>query len=44
MAKIRKLSDKCLLVAEDKYTKFEKEHEEIIEEVEDLEMETEGEE
>jgi NOL1/NOP2/sun family putative RNA methylase len=43
LAKIKKLSDKCLLVAEDKYEKFEREHEKIIDEVEEIEMETEGE-
>jgi NOL1/NOP2/sun family putative RNA methylase len=38
LAKIKKLSDKCLLIEEDKFTKFEKEY---VDEAEDLEMEVE---
>lgn len=43
LAKIKKLSDKCLLVAEDKYEKFEKGHGRIIDGVEDVEMEADNE-
>ncbi len=43
LAKIRKLSDKCLLVQEDKFEKFEKEQVGVIDEAEDLEMEVEDE-
>lgn len=43
LAKMRKLSDKCLLIPEDKFEKFEKEQEDVIDEAEDLEMEVENE-
>lgn len=41
LAKIKKLSDKCLLSPEDDYDKFEKKYDKIIDAVEDLEMEVE---
>jgi NOL1/NOP2/sun family putative RNA methylase len=44
LAKIKKLSDKCLLNKNDAFDNFEKKYEKIIDEVEDIEMETEAEE